>query len=138
MTNIANSSGQNSNWVDIVVQTIQEKASGIDQPEFKNAVIEATLSLIAHKDDIASLGIYGLTLFLQKLAIGDKTGAYVTFIETQATFKDLIDGQNNDAAAMIAAAKERASMEAKAISFAEDIAIAGARALIPFLLTLLI
>src|SRR5581483_10946474 len=105
-----------SGWVDLVVNAIQANAQGIEEPEFKDAVIEATVTLAAHKDDIAALGMYGLTIFLQKLASGDKEGAYISFIETQATFKDLIEGEEADAKAVIAAAQKRAEMKARAAS----------------------
>ena len=134
----AKSGASNSAWVDIVVEAIQAKTSDIQQPEFREAVIEATLTLVAHKDDIATLGIYGLTLFLQKMATGDTEGAYISFIETQASFQDLIDGENADAAAIIAAKQQRDAMLAKAISVATDLAIDGARLLLPFLLALLL
>lgn len=128
----------NGDWVDLVVQAIQTNASGIQQPEFKQAVIAATVTLAAHKDDVASLGIYGLTAFLQKIATGDTEGAYISFIETQASFQDLIDGENADAATIIAAKQQREEMKAKAIGIASELAVDGARILLPFLLTLLI
>lgn len=134
----ANTGSNDSAWVDLVVQAIQSNASNIQQPEFKSAVIAATVALAAHKDDIASLGIYGLTLFLQKIAVGDTEGAYIIFIQTQATFQDLINGENADADAIIAAKAERDAMTAKAISVATDLAVDGARILLPFLLALLI
>lgn len=134
----ARAGASDSSWVDLVVEAIQNNATKIDQPEFRDAVIGATLILVAHKDDIASLGLYGLTLFMQKLATGDKNGAYLAFIQTQATFQDLIDGESADADAIIAAKQEREAMKAKAISFAIDLAETGARVLLPFLLALLI
>ena len=143
MTNIldsiaARAGAADSTWVDLVVQAIQTNASGIKQPEFREAVIAATQTLSAHKDDIASLGVYGLTLFLQKIATGDTEGAYITYIKTQATFQDLIDGENSDADAIIASKLESDAMRAKVMSIALDLAIDGARALIPFLLALLL
>lgn len=139
LNTIASKAGApDGSWVDAVVANIQSNALKIEQPEFRDAVIGATLALLAHKEDIASLGIYGLTLFMQRLASGDHQGAYITFIQTQATFQDLIDGQNADADAIIADKQRRDEMLSKAISVATDIAIAGARALLPFLLALLI
>lgn len=133
----AKAGAPDSSWVDLVVQAIQANVSGIRQPEFKQAVIAATVTLATHKEDIAHLGVYGLTTFLQKLAVGDQEGAYVLFIETQATFQDLIDGQEADAAAVIAAKQKRDEMLAKAISIAFELAVDGARILLPFLLALL-
>ena len=134
----ANAGSNDSLWVDLVVQAIQSNAASIQQPEFRSAVIEATITLAAHKDDIASLGVYGLTLFLQKIAVGDTDGAYITFIQTHATFQDLIDGENADADAIIAAKAQSDAMKAKAFSLAADLASDGARILLPFLLALLI
>jgi hypothetical protein len=136
---IASKAGaSDSSWVDVAVKAIQENAANIQQPEFRDAVIGATLVLVSHKDDVASLGVYGLTLFLQKLAMGDKTGAYITFIQTQSTFEDLISGENADAEAIILAKQKRDEMEAKAVSLAVALAEDGARVLLPFLLTLLL
>lgn len=128
---------QGSGWVDIVVNSITSNAVNITQPEFKQAVVAATLTLADHKEDIANLGLYGLTLFLQKIAIGDNNGAYLLFIETQATFQDLIDGENSDADAIIADKERRDAMMKTAMNIALDLAIDGARILIPFLLAML-
>ena len=134
----ANAGSDNDAWIDVAVLAIRKSASNIQQPEFKQAVIKATETLVAHRDNIANLGVYGLTLFLQKIATGDTDGAYITFIQTQATFQDLIDGQNQDADTIIDAKKRSDEMKARAISIATDLAIDGARILLPFLLALLI
>lgn len=128
---------KNPNWVAMVVQAIQIKTAEIEQPELKQAAIEATLTLAAHKDDITSLGLYGLSLFIQKLANGDLEEAYISYIETQASFQQLIDGELADAKAIIENKIKRDQMRAKAESIALDLAITGAKILLPLLLTLI-
>lgn len=140
LTDYLNSKIQNSSsgdWVDLVVKSIQLQAADIQQPEFKQAVIAATQTLAAHKDTVADLGIYGLTLFLQKVAVGKTEEAYLSFIRTQASFQDLIDGQEADAQAIIAAKQKSDEMRAKAIQFITEITLNGIRILIPFLLALI-
>lgn len=128
---------KNGDWVETVYNAIQVQAGNIEQPEFRNAVIEAAQTLLVHKDDIANLGVFGLTLFLQKLAVGSTEDAYITFINTQATMKDLTDGENSDSASIISGKQKRDQMRAVAISIAEELALDGIRVLIPFLLAMI-
>ena len=67
---IASKAGaSDSSWVDDVVLALQTSANAIQEPAFKEAVLSSALALQANKDDIATLGVYGLTLFVQKLGI---------------------------------------------------------------------
>jgi LDH2 family malate/lactate/ureidoglycolate dehydrogenase len=134
----AKANASDSSWVDDLVTAIQGNVGSITDTNTKNAIIDATLTLQAQKDNIASLGVYALTSVLQCLAAGDVTGAQITFIKTQASFEDLIEGENSDAATIIAAKQASDAAKAKAETVALAFAQTTAQILLPVLLTLLI
>lgn len=124
-------------WLENLLGALKSNVSKISDPTFAAGASDAIAVLESHKADLANMGSYSLTLFLQQLASGDVKSATLTYIRNQADPQELIDGMNKGADGIIQAKIKLDAMEQTALVIAKDMVTAAAKYLLPMILSLI-
>lgn len=124
-------------WLDKVVAQMRSAVdkTDIDQ-SFKDGLNSEIDVLEHHKDRISGLGADALTLMMQQMAAGDQDGAAKTYVKANGSADDLIAAMDRGTEGLIDAKKAIDKMWDDAWELIKDIAITGARQLLPLLLAL--
>lgn len=125
-------------WVDTLMSQATQAITDSELPvELKHASQEAVNKIMANKSKVASLCANSLTLMTQQLAAGNNTKAIDVYISAVIDPEALIALMSSTTNGVLRAKRHLDQLNADAINLLKDITIAGARALLPFLLTLL-
>jgi hypothetical protein len=123
-----------TNWLDAFILIMQKSISSSKNFD-KRDLAESTIDvLLEHRQDIISLGLEGLTIFLQKATTGLNEDAYLFYVKQSASFDDLIADQESDFLDLVKRKQRLDLFKEKAIKFLAALTLEGARLLIPFLL----
>mgnify|MGYP000467281213 CR=1 FL=1 len=118
----------------MVSQSIAES----DLPdELKVASQNAVSVIVQNKSKVANLSSESLTLMIQHLASGNSLKAVDVYITANTDPNALIALMNSTTNGVLRAKKHLDQLHKDALNLLKEIAIAGARAILPFLLTLL-
>ncbi len=122
-------------WFDKLTDELDSQIGKISSDDLRDGSKAALDALKPHKDDIIAMGRESLMLFVTHVASGDEKKAVLEYIRNSATVDELIDGMLADAAAIVKAKNDENALKAKALEIIKDIGEAGARYLLPLLLT---
>lgn len=125
-------------WLEHLVDKIKKSVSNLDIDEdFKKASNASADILLANKDKISGMGAQAFTLFIQQLAMGRQQDAVNTYVQAVGSVDDLIADIDRGTHRLIEAKKRLDLWWANGIELVKNIAITGAKILLPFALALL-
>lgn len=134
--NKASTAVEDGAWFDDVISKIEVELNQADLPiPVEDSTREALEALKRNRDQVTKLGIESLTLLVKQLSIGDATSASQTFVQATGTADDIISAMANQTKGLIEAKKRLDEMYAEALRIVREITIAGARQLLPYLLS---
>jgi len=124
-------------WLDKVVAQMRSAVDKTDIDEtFKSGLHAEINTLESNKEKIAGLGADAFTLMMQQLAAGKQDDAAKTFVKASGSADDLIEAMDRGTEGLIDAKKAIDKMWDDAWELITDIAITGARQILPLLLAL--
>jgi len=124
-------------WLDKVVAQMRSAVDKTDiDPTFKEGLHTEINTIEAHKERISGLGADAFTLMMQQLAAGRSEEAAQTYVKASGSADDLIAAMDRGTEGLIDAKKAIDKMWDDAWELIKDIAITGARQLLPLLLAL--
>lgn|GEM_PF-5283671 len=128
----------NPAWVDSLMRMVSQSIAESDLPdELKVASQNAVSVIVQNKSKVANLSSESLTLMIQHLASGNSLKAVDVYITANTDPNALIALMNSTTNGVLRAKKHLDQLHKDALNLLKEIAIAGARAILPFLLTLL-
>ena len=132
----ATSAVRDGEWFDSLVNKI---ATALNESEMDNdqkaETLDALQSLAKNRDQVAGLGADALTLLMLQLAAGRPKDATSTYLQAHGSVEAIIEAMNRGTAGLIEAKKQLDKWQADAVAVIKDIAIKGAKLLLPLLLT---
>jgi len=124
-------------WLDKVVEQLRGAVDKTDiDAAFKTGLHAEINTLENNKDKISGLGASAFTLLIQQLATGQSEEAAKTYVKANGSVDDLIAAMDAGTEGLIDAKKAIDKMWDDAWELIKDIAITGARQLLPLLLAL--
>jgi hypothetical protein len=121
-------------WFDSLTKELDKQVDGITDDTIKDAAAAALGKLKDHKTELTHLSKETLTVLMTYLASGNNAQAEEIYLRQVATPDDLTDELLKDAKALIRDKKLRDQRIAQFKKVALDIAVTGAKALLPLLL----
>ena len=124
-----------SAWVDSLVGKLRTATdnSGFDDIA-RNASHAAIDSVAANKDKISGMGAEAFSLFVHQISSGQDKEAAGTYVRATGSADDLIAAMDRGTMGLIDAKKELDKRWDEAWELVKDIALAGAKQLLPLLL----
>jgi len=133
------STQQNNGWFDALIVQLRDlvNKSDLADPEKAVAVSEIDV-LVKNQESLVELGTYGFSLFLYQIGFEKPTEATETYIQALSNPDDLIALINSGTDGVIQAKRHLEQLKADAISLAEELGMAAIKALLPFLISLIV
>lgn len=128
---------EDGEWFDELISELQEaiNASDLDPDEktYSNKIIDI---LIFNKDSVIGLGIDVFTLMIHQIASGQSNTASGTYLQAMGSADLIIKAMNEGTVGLIKAKQKLDAIHNSALELIKQITVAGAKALLPFLLSL--
>lgn len=125
-------------WVDLMMGKLSDLINQSELPnDLKTASLTTVQVILGNKSKISNLSAEGLTLFIQHLATGNSTKAIDVYIMANSDPGVLIALMNSTTDGVLKAKQKLDQMHKDSLQLLKEVGVAGARALLPFLLSLL-
>lgn len=125
---------EDGKWFDSLTDSLEEQVGGMASGTTKDAAEAALSKLKDHKDDLTHLGKESLTVLMTYMATDNNSKAEEIYLREVATADDLTNELLKDARVLVEERKLRDERIAKFKEIALDVAVAGAKALLPLML----
>jgi hypothetical protein len=125
-------------WFDSLILHLKSAVDESDlNANLKQGTHEVISTLESRKSKIIGLGANAFTLMIHQMASGRSKKAIETYIQSLGSAELIIKAMDQGTLGLIAAKKELDRLHDDALALVQEIAIQGAKHLLPFLLSLI-